>query len=486
MTQPPVNPTLISTPESGTEPTLLAGRYELLGEIGAGGMGRVYRARDRETGEILALKTLKPELAADPGMSERFKNELRLARRITHKNVCRIYDFNRTDALAFITMEYVEGETLRALIDRSGPLAPSRAIAIALQICAGLREAHAQGVVHRDLKPENVMIAKSGVVKLMDFGIARSVDTSTTQTIIGTPAYMAPEQAQGRAVDARTDIYALGLTLYECLTARCAFTGATPIEIAIKQVQSRPTPLRTVRPDIPPALEAAVLRCLEKEREQRFASIDVLTAALTHTTAGSRRPTATTSVTPAPSNTWRWVALTLLAIVIGGIWHKKSNAPVMPPMPVATAPSMPAIRPAPPAPVNPPPPLPAEAPSPSFDTPRMPPLNEPSFGSPLPEFDRVKAAAEAGDANAQFRLAHMLWDGTAGTRDETQARDWMERAAEQGHRDAQFALGSFYERRNDVRTAAGWYQRAAEAGHNDARNALLRLRQRTSARQQSR
>jgi len=195
------------SPPSATPLPALEQRYEILGEAGRGGMGIVYRARDRETGELVALKVLKPEIASDAAVVERFKNELRLARKITHKNVCRIHEFNRAaDGSAYISMEFVDGESLRGLLKKLGAVGIRSGIRIAQQICAGLHEAHAQGVIHRDLKPENVMLDREGNVKVMDFGIARSLDVGTTSTtgMMGTPAYMAPEQAEGKKVDNRS------------------------------------------------------------------------------------------------------------------------------------------------------------------------------------------------------------------------------------------------------------------------------------------
>jgi hypothetical protein len=247
-------------------------------------MGIVYRARDRETGEQVALKVLKPEIAADAGIVERFKNELRLARKITHKNVCRIHEFNRAaDGTAYISMEFVEGESLRRVLSRFGNLGVRGGTRIARQICAGLREAHVQGVVHRDLKPENVMVDREGNVKVMDFGIARSLETGTTGTtgIMGTPAYMAPEQAEGKAVDPRADIYALGLMLYELFTGSTAFKGDTPMAVALKQIHETPPAPREVEPALPAHIEKAILKCLEKNPAKRFQSVDELEAALT-------------------------------------------------------------------------------------------------------------------------------------------------------------------------------------------------------------
>jgi Protein kinase domain len=268
-----------STPSA---PRALEQRYEILSEAGHGGMGIVYRARDRETGEVVALKVLKPEIAANPAVIERFKNELRLARKITHKNVCRIHEFNRAaDGSAYISMEYVDGDSLRHVLWRFGEMGLRSGIRVAQQICDGLREAHAQGVVHRDLKPENIMIDQAGNAKVMDFGIARSIEASTaTLGAIGTPSYMAPEQAEGKTVDQRTDIYALGLILYELFTGSTAFTGDTAAAVAYKQVHHTPASPREIEAAIPDHVEKAILKCLEKNPAQRFQSVDELSAAL--------------------------------------------------------------------------------------------------------------------------------------------------------------------------------------------------------------
>jgi len=245
-------------------------------------MGVVYKAKDRETGEIVALKILKPEIAADRGAAERFINEVRLSRRITHKNVCRVYEFSRAGSTAYLSMEFVEGESLRAILERMGAVTLRKGTQIARQMCAALHEAHSQGIIHRDLKPENVMLDRAGNVKVMDFGIARVLDSSETATggIIGTPAYMAPEQAEGRDTDARTDIYATGLILYELFTGQPTFTGDTPITIALKQIRETPAAPRTHEAAIPPDLDGLILKCLEKDPVQRFQSVADLDAAL--------------------------------------------------------------------------------------------------------------------------------------------------------------------------------------------------------------
>lgn len=268
-----------STPNLPTlDLTPLTQRYDILAEAGHGSMGNVYKARDRETGETVALKLLKPEIASDQAMIERFKNELLYARKITHKNVCRVHEFNRIGGIAYTSMEFVEGESLRSVLNRFGGLPPRKATDLAVQICSGLQEAHAQGIVHRDLKPENVMIDTQGNVKIMDFGIARSMEAVTrlTGSMVGTPAYMAPEQVAGKPVDYRTDIYALGLILYEVFTGKPAFHAENAVAVALKQMRESPTPPHEIEPAIPVFIERAILKCLEKDPSKRFQSIKEL------------------------------------------------------------------------------------------------------------------------------------------------------------------------------------------------------------------
>jgi serine/threonine protein kinase len=319
---------------SDTPLPAFAQRYEVLGEAGRGGMGIVYKARDRETGELVALKVLKPEIAADAAIVERFKNELRLARKITHKNVCRIHEFNRAaDGSAYISMEFVEGESLRNILKRFGNLSLRAGTRVTQQICAGLHEAHAQGVVHRDLKPENVMLDRAGSVKIMDFGIARSLESGLTSTtgIMGTPAYMAPEQASGKPLDHRADIYSLGLILYEMFTGSTAFTGDTPVAVALKQVNETPPAPRELEPTLPPHVEKAILKCLEKDPAKRFQSVNELEAALSQKLEIKvvQAPTAEAEVSvPAQLAVWQrsdWLLLAsgiLGAIVFFGLFYR--------------------------------------------------------------------------------------------------------------------------------------------------------------------
>jgi eukaryotic-like serine/threonine-protein kinase len=265
----------------------IAGRYSLLGLLGAGGMGTVYRARDEELDELIALKMLLPEFVDEAGMLERFRREVKLARRVTHKNVARVFDIGEHGSSKYLTMEYIEGETLSARLSRQGAMPVVQVVDIALSICAGLSAAHAAGVVHRDLKPENVMIAKDGRVVVMDFGIARArvEDASRTQVgaAIGTPAYMSPEQVQGlEDIDSRADIYALGAMLYELLTGVQPWRGDSIVAVAAARLMQPPPDPCVKRPSLPVVYSELVKKCMARDREQRFASADEVAATLTH------------------------------------------------------------------------------------------------------------------------------------------------------------------------------------------------------------
>jgi len=267
---------------SGISPGALMGqRFEILSVLGAGGMGVVYKARDRELDDLVALKMLKRDLWGDPHQLERLKSELKLARRITHPNVLRTHDFGEIDGLPYISMEYVRGVTLRYLLDQSGRLPYSAGLRLAKQLCAGLGAAHAVGVMHRDIKPENLILEPTGNAKLMDFGIARPVrriEAGQTEAgfIVGTPLYLSPEQLQGHEIDTRADIYSTGVVLYEMFTGVLPFTAPNAVEIMLKHLREPPEPPRTHWPEIPPRLEAIVLRCLAKEPDARFRSVEEL------------------------------------------------------------------------------------------------------------------------------------------------------------------------------------------------------------------
>ena len=226
-----VTRTFETTADELARGTLFAGRYEIIEELGAGGMGRVYRAFDKKLDEEVALKFLRPEIGADKRIVDRFRNEIKIARKITHQNVCRMHDLGEEGKTLYITMEYVRGEDLKSLVHRTGRLTAGKAVLIARQVAEGMGQAHKLGVVHRDLKPGNVMIDKDGNAKIMDFGIARSLyggGVTAEGAIIGTPEYMSPEQVEGKEVDQRSDIYSLGIILYEMVTGRRPFEGDTP------------------------------------------------------------------------------------------------------------------------------------------------------------------------------------------------------------------------------------------------------------------
>jgi serine/threonine protein kinase/tetratricopeptide (TPR) repeat protein len=259
--------------------SLFAERYEVLEELGRGGMGEVYRVKDEKLDEEMALKVLKPEIAAHKDMIQRFKNELKLSRKIAHRHICKMYDLNEEEETPYITMEYVRGENLKSAIRKKGKLDEKEAIAIAKQVCEGLAEAHELGVVHRDLKPQNIMIDEKGNAKVMDFGIARSIEAAgVTQTgmMIGTPDYMSPEQAEGEEADQRSDIYAMGVILYEMVTGGVPFKGDTAFSVALKHKTKLPQDPKKINPKISDDLSRLILICLEKERERRYQSAEAL------------------------------------------------------------------------------------------------------------------------------------------------------------------------------------------------------------------
>jgi TolB-like protein/tetratricopeptide (TPR) repeat protein len=260
-----------------------AGRYTIFDELGRGGMGRVYKALDKEISETIALKVLVPEFSLDERMIERFRNELKLARRIAHKNVCRIFDLGNCEGTYFITMEYVSGDTLKNIVRMMGAFAPGRALSVAGQVCDGLAEAHRLGVVHRDLKSANIMIDREGSARIMDFGIARSAESkglTDRGALVGTPEYMAPEQVEGLEIDHRADIYSLGIILFEMLTGRVPFEGKTPLSVALMHKTARPPETREVNPQTPERLSAAISKCLEKDRGARYQRIEELASDL--------------------------------------------------------------------------------------------------------------------------------------------------------------------------------------------------------------
>ena len=263
--------------------TVFAERYEIIEELGKGGMGRVYKVYDKKIKEVVALKLIRPEISADKNTIERFNNELRLARKISHRHVCRMYDLGQEGPSHFITMEYVPGEDLKRFIKRSGQLTVGKAVSIARQVSEGLAEAHHLDIIHRDLKPQNIMIDGDGNTRIMDFGIARFIEGEglTTQGVmIGTPDYMAPEQVELEGVDQRSDIYALGIILFEMVTGRLPFEGKTPLSVAMKHKNQAPPDPRDLNAQVTEDLSQVILRCLEKEKSQRYQRVEDLLADL--------------------------------------------------------------------------------------------------------------------------------------------------------------------------------------------------------------
>ena len=265
--------------------SVFGGRYRILAELGSGGMGVVYKAHDMELGDIVALKMLKPGMLVDNEQLERLKSEIRLARRITHPNVLRTFDFGDVEGRPYISMEYVRGLTLRYLLNETRRMPYSAGLRIARQLCAGLAAAHEVGVLHRDIKPENLILEQTGNAKLMDFGIAKPIRRGTADftepgTFVGTPNYSAPEQLAGEDVDQRADIYASGVLMCEMFCGRLPYSGSNTLEIYIAQMQQAPMKPSEFWPEIPPPLEAIILRCLKRVPAERFASANDLAMAL--------------------------------------------------------------------------------------------------------------------------------------------------------------------------------------------------------------
>jgi serine/threonine protein kinase/tetratricopeptide (TPR) repeat protein len=277
---PPAMTETLQTPvRELTTGSTFAGRYQVIEELGHGGMGKVYKVFDTDIKEKIALKLLRPEIALDRETIERFSNELKLARKISHRNVCRMFDLGKAENTTFITMEFVPGEDLKKFIRKSGQLGAGRAVLIAKQVCEGLMEAHHLGVVHRDLKPQNIMLDEDGNARIMDFGIARSLrgkGITGAGVMIGTPEYMSPEQVEGKDVDQRSDIYSLGIILYEMLTGHVPFEGDTPFTVGVKHKSELPRDPRELNAQIPQDLGWLVLKCLEKDKDKRYQSAEEL------------------------------------------------------------------------------------------------------------------------------------------------------------------------------------------------------------------
>jgi serine/threonine protein kinase len=336
-----ITQTLETAAQELTTGSLFAGRYQLIEELGHGGMGRVYRALDKKLNEEVALKLVRPEIAADRATLERFHNELKLARKISHPHVGRMYELMEEAGTHFITMEYVPGQDLRALIRQTGQLTVGKAIAIGKEICDGLAEAHKQGIIHRDLKPSNIIIDRAGGARIMDFGIARSMTVKSRTAagvMIGTPEYMSPEQVEGKDVDQRSDIYSLGIILYEMLTGRVPFEGDTPFTVGVKQKSETPKNPTLLNPNIPESLSGVILKCLEKDKSKRYQSAGDVRADLeriekglptTERTAAERRPFTSKEITVKFQPRKLIIpALGVIVIVVAAVifWPKKASS----------------------------------------------------------------------------------------------------------------------------------------------------------------
>ena len=274
--------------------TIVDGRYRVVDRVGSGGMADVYCAEDLQLGRRVALKVLHSRFAEDPEFVERFRREARSAAGLNHQHVVSVYDRGEWDGAYYIAMEFLDGRSLKAIIQEEAPLDPARAIDLTVQVLRAARFAHRRGIIHRDLKPHNVIVDDEGRAKVTDFGIARAGASDMTQTgsIMGTAQYLSPEQAQGYAVSEPSDLYSIGVILYELLTGRVPFEGESAVTIALKHVNERPMPPSQFNPAVSPELEAVVLRALEKDPARRFPDADAFIAALEHARAalhGDRR-----------------------------------------------------------------------------------------------------------------------------------------------------------------------------------------------------
>ena len=352
---------------------VLGGRYELLRRLAQGGMASVYLARDRQLDRHVALKMLHPQFAADPTFAERLRREAHAAAGLSHPNIVGVYDWGRQGERYFIVMEYVSGHSLAEIIAARGALDPMAAAAVAFEVAAALAFAHRGGIVHRDVKPQNVLLSADGHVKVTDFGIAtmlgagRSAGLTETGTVVGTASYLSPEQARGEPTDARSDLYSLGVVLYEMLAGRPPFRGDTPVAVAYQHVQDPPIPLNRIGVDVPRPLENITMRLLAKDPEDRYSRAEDLRAHLQIIRERFEQDAADRAARPPP----------------------RSQQPARPPPPAPLPP--PPLSPLPPAPPTTPPPRRRVAPGPPRQQPRAP---EPA--PQRPSRPQVRRAAPTG------------------------------------------------------------------------------------------
>jgi eukaryotic-like serine/threonine-protein kinase len=305
--------------------SFLGDRYEILQLLGEGGMGSVYKAQDRELDRVVALKVIRPDLARKATILERFKQEIILSQKVTHKNVIRIYDLGLAGGTKFISMDFIDGQDVWGILRKAGKLEPREAARIIRDVCLGLEAAHSEGVVHRDLKPQNIMMDERGNIVVMDFGIAGSVEDSTltkSGTLMGTPTYMSPEQAKGDKVDARSDLFAVGVILYELLTGKVPFQSDTLMGQLLKRVQEKPVPPIELEPGIPAPINTIVLKCLQADLNLRYQNAAAirrdLDAWLDPESVGFRL---SAPLSTPVHQTWKWItaAIAVVALIAAGI-----------------------------------------------------------------------------------------------------------------------------------------------------------------------
>jgi serine/threonine-protein kinase len=342
-------------------------RYRVTERIGAGGMADVYKAVDETLGRTVAVKVLHQRLADDPDFVQRFRHEASAAANLSHPGIVNIYDYGVEAGTYYIVMELVRGTDLKAVVKANGPIDPLKVAEYGAQVCSALSVAHGYGLIHRDIKPQNIVLTPDGALKVMDFGIARAVDSDSTQTgsVLGTAQYVSPEQAQGRKLGPESDLYSLGVVLYELATGRPPFEGDTPVSVALKHVNEQPVPPRQVEPNIPPALEAVIVKAMQKDPARRYHSAEEMREDLLRVVAGrsvaARPRVEDTTVMPFVERTaepevrrvptrggtspWVWVGVIALVIALGlgGAWALTSFNTGMT-VPVTTGLSLDAAR----------------------------------------------------------------------------------------------------------------------------------------------